>query len=147
MHEIDCENFLQEDNPNALILAILCDFKGIDEKEVIHYIITKLKQYYKENEKGFRESISMLEALSTNRDLKDKIKEEEKMLSARWDELPSYEIGYEKGIEKGIKKGIEKIEKIAFKLQKTHTTKETSELTGLSEEELLKLQSQTQNQN
>ena len=77
----------------------------------------------------------MLEALSTNRNLKDKIKEEEKMLSVRWDELPSYEIGYEKGIEKGI----EKVEKIAFKLLKTHTIIEISELTGLSEEQLIKL--------
>ena len=39
MHRIDCEHFLQPGNPNALILAILCDFKGRDEKEIIHFII------------------------------------------------------------------------------------------------------------
>ena len=106
MHQIDCQNFLQKNNPDALILAILCDFKGRDEKEVIHFIITQLKQFYKDNERSFRESISMLEILSTNRDLSVNIKEEEKMLSMRLDELPSYEIGFEKGIEKGIENNI-----------------------------------------
>lgn len=105
MHQIDCQSFLTKGNPDALILAILCDFKGRDEREIIHFIITELKKYHKENEQGFRESISMLEALSTNRNLKEQIKEEEEMLSARWDELPSYEIGFEKGEIQGEIKG------------------------------------------
>ena len=51
----------------------------------------------------------MLEILSTNRDLKATVEEEEKMLSMRWDELPSYDIGFEKGIEQGIEQEKTKI--------------------------------------
>ena len=57
MHDMDCENFLQPNNPDALIIAILCDFKGRNEKEVILYIISELKRYHKDDEIGFIESI------------------------------------------------------------------------------------------
>jgi len=110
MHEIDCHIFLEQDNPDALILAILCDFKGRKERDVIHYIIGRLKALTKENQKEFREYISMLEILSTNRELSVSIKEEEQMMSTlTWKDLPSYEVGYEAGVEDGVKDGIEKI--------------------------------------
>jgi hypothetical protein len=35
MHTIDCEKFLTMDTPDALVLAILCDFKGKNEKDVV----------------------------------------------------------------------------------------------------------------
>jgi len=44
MHTIDCEKFLKMDTPDALVLAILCDFKGRDEKDVVVYIITRLRE-------------------------------------------------------------------------------------------------------
>lgn len=34
MHTLDCEQFIHEDNPDALVLAILCDFKGKNKKKV-----------------------------------------------------------------------------------------------------------------
>ncbi len=34
MHTIDCEKFLTMDSPDALVLAILCDFKGRDERDM-----------------------------------------------------------------------------------------------------------------
>ena len=50
--------------------------------------------------------IEILEILSTNRDLKDKIKEAEKMIrTTRYEELPSFELGLEKGIQKGKLEG------------------------------------------
>ncbi len=107
MHDIDCQYLLDKQTPEALVLAILCDFKGRDEREVIHYIISELKRHYQHNEKGFRDAVTMLEVLSTNRDLKAIVQEEEKMLSVKWEDLPSYEIGLEKGREEGIEKGIE----------------------------------------
>jgi len=143
MHQIDCQHFLRQNNPDALVLAILCDFKGRDEQEVIHHIIRELKHYYKENEKGFRDSMSMLEILSSNRDLENKVKQEEKvMLSMRWDELPSYEIGLEKGIEKGIEKGhlqgeLAKALKMAQLMKKNgEPVNKISLYTGLSEQEV-----------
>jgi len=106
MHTIDCDNFLKQNNPDALIIAILCDFKGKDESEVIHHIITQLKIYHKDNEKGFRESIAMLEILSENRDLKQLVEEEEKMLSeVKIENLPSYNIGFERGEAEGKAEG------------------------------------------
>lgn len=51
----------------------------------------------------------MLEVLSSNRNLKNEIKEAEKMLTMRLDELPSYEIGIEKGIEEGDNLRLEKV--------------------------------------
>ncbi len=35
MHTIDCEKFLKMDTPDALVLAILCDFKQRNEKDII----------------------------------------------------------------------------------------------------------------
>ena len=108
MHTIDCKELLELDTPESLVLAILCDFKGRDELDIITYILKRLYTLVKDS-KRVREYIEILEILSTNRELKDKIKEAEKMIrTTRYEELPSYEIGLEKGIEKGIEKGMEK---------------------------------------
>jgi len=48
-----------------------------------------------------------LEILSTNRNLKDKLKEVEDMLrDIRYEDLPSYEIGMQRGMQKGKLEGI-----------------------------------------
>ncbi len=139
MHQIDCQYFLTQNNPDALVLAILCDFKGQDAQAIIHHIISELKHYYKENETGFRESISMLEILSSNRDLEARVKQEEKMmLSMRWDELPSYEIGLEEGIEKGIEK--KKLEMAQLMKNNGESIEKISLYTGLSAIEIEKLE-------
>ena len=39
MHLVDCQNLLTQDKPEALVLAILCDFKERPAREVIHFII------------------------------------------------------------------------------------------------------------
>lgn len=67
----------------------------------------------------------MLEVLSLNCDLQNKVREEEKMLSARWDQLPSYEIGLEKGFEKGI-------EEVVIKMLPIFDDQKISEYTGIS---------------
>ena len=106
MHNIDCEEMIEIDKPESLILAILCDFKNKDELEVLLYIIKRLKELSGDNEHKFSEYMLTLEILSTNIDLKEKLKEAEKMLrDVRYEELPSYEIGLERGIERGIQKG------------------------------------------
>jgi hypothetical protein len=137
MHTIDCENFLKQNNPDALIIAILCDFKGRDEAEVIHHIITQLKIYHKDNEKGFRESISMLEILSDNRDLRKIVTEEEKMLSeVKVENLPSYNIGFERGEAKGEARGEVKIIKSMLNF---FDDKKIHQVTGVSMEKIKKI--------
>ena len=104
MKQLNCEEFLKIDTPEALVLAILCDFE--DERKTIRKILSRLLEITK-NENEFKKYILMLEELSTSRNLKDIIKEEEMGLQhLTWEDLPSYEIGLEKGIQKGIQKGM-----------------------------------------
>ena len=117
MHNIDCEDLLQQHNPDALVLAILCDFKGNPPQQVVNYILTRLRQLTGEDEQEFRQYLDMLEVLSDNRDLRPHIKEAETMLTQiDITRMPSYEIGLEKGLEQGIEKGIEKGRKEGTKL-------------------------------
>ena len=109
MHTIDCEKLLAQDDPNALVLAILCDFKGRPPQQVVNYILSRLRTLTGDDERGFRQYLDMLEILSDNRDLRGHIKEAEKMLTEiDITRMPSYEIGLEKGLEKGLERGLEK---------------------------------------
>ena len=118
MRAVDCEYLIKKDTPEALILAILCDFKDRDPQEVVDYIYTRLQELVGDNTKRLRECIAMLHILSVNRDLKKEIKEAEKMLTQiDMTRIPSYQLGMEKGLEEGMEKGrLEGIEKgeIAF---------------------------------
>lgn len=108
MHSVDCQGLLIEDNPEALILAILCDFKGRPEREVIHYILQRLRELTAANETRYREYLGMLEILSTNRDLDQIILEEEHMLSqVELTRLPSYNVGMQQGMQQGIQHGMQ----------------------------------------
>ena len=97
MKTIDCNYFLEQDTPDAIVLAVLCDFKGQDPRKIVGFIIEKLQQYTKDSLQDFRKYMLMLEELSTNRDLKDIVKEQEMLSTLRYEDLPSYEIGMEKG--------------------------------------------------
>ncbi len=109
MKKIDCEELLKIDLPDALVLAILCDFKNKKELDIITYIIKRLRELVNDNEDRLGKYMIILETLSQNRDLKDKIKEVENMLrDIDITKLPSYELGIEKGIKDGLEIGIEK---------------------------------------
>ena len=107
IHTIDCEVLLNQNTPEALVLAILCDFKGKNPKDVVKYIIDSLYKYTK-NSFSYKNYIMMLETLSSNRNLKEVVKEIEMLRTTTLQDLPSWEIGLEMGIEKGIEQGIEK---------------------------------------
>lgn len=106
MHTIDCNELLSLNTPDAVVLAILCDFKDKNPTDVAYRILSKIQELTKEDENLYRKYFLMLDTLSGNRDLKNSIKEAEKMLrEVDLEKLASYEIGLEKGIEKGIEKG------------------------------------------
>ena len=105
---IDCELLLNENSPDALVLAILCDFKDKNPDDIISFILDKLEQYTKDNLNEYRKYMLMLETLSENRNLNKKIKEIEMLRTTTYQDLPSYEIGFEKGIIKGLEEGIER---------------------------------------
>lgn len=109
MRSVDCGMLLAKDTPEALVLAILCDFKGKPEQEIACYIVKRLHELLGNDEKGFRDYLGMLEVLSENRNLQPQIKEAEKMLTkVNVENLPSFQIGLEAGLERGIEQGIEK---------------------------------------
>jgi len=102
---IDCDILIKQDTPDALVLAILCDFKKKNPKDVVKYIIDRLIYHTSSDKKEFRKYMIMLEELSTNRDLKEIIKEQAMLREIKWEDLPSYEIGLEKGVKEGVEKG------------------------------------------
>jgi len=106
MHTVDCQILLTQDKPEALVLAILCDFKGQPPSEVIHFIFQRLEQLTANNESGFREYVRMLEVLSVNRNLEKVIEKEVAMLSQiKNSQLPSFKVGFKQGLIEGELKG------------------------------------------
>jgi len=102
MREIDCEYFLQHDSPDALVLAILCDFKGHEPRLVVRHIVQRLHSQLSNNASGLREYFGMLEVLSSNRQLQTLVDEEKDMLSKiDYNSLPSYQAGRQKGEQLG----------------------------------------------
>jgi hypothetical protein len=102
MHNIDCQELLNLDTPEALVLSILCDFGGMGESEVLLYIVKRLKELTDDDSHKFGKFMLMLETLSSNRNLQKKLKEAEDMLKEiELEKLPSYEIGFEHGIKSG----------------------------------------------
>jgi len=110
-------------------MAILCDFQDKPAQQVVNHIVLRLRELTGDDEKRFRRYFDMLEVLSTNRDLKDQLKEAEDMLrDIDWTQLPSYERGMEQGIEKGRFK--EKLA-VARKLLDKLSDEEIGEITSL----------------
>ena len=107
MHQMDHRRFLDQAAPDAWLMAVLCDFKGRPAREVLHELLSKLLQASGEDSARFREYLSILEILASNRNLNVDIQEEVKMLQIEIEQLPTYQIGKEQGIEKGIEKGLE----------------------------------------
>jgi len=106
MHDIDCQKFLLMDNPDALVLSILCDFKDRDELNVLTYILQRLEELTKEDEHKLGKYMLILDTLSTNRNLQDKLKEAEEMLrTVKIEDLPSYQIAIERSKEKWVSTG------------------------------------------
>jgi hypothetical protein len=97
---------LQHDSPDALVLAILCDFKGREPRLVVRHIIQRLQNQLNDNSSRLREYFAMLEILSGNRQLQTFVDEEKDMLSAiDYNSLPSYQAGRQEGEQLGLHSG------------------------------------------
>ena len=95
MKNISCEELLQSNNPSAVVLSILCDFGEKDKQMVVNTILRRLKKL--SNEQEFRNYLKMVSILSTNRNLKDEVKEGmNEMLKIDITKTPLYEIGAER---------------------------------------------------
>ncbi len=100
---IDCDLLLKQNSPDALVLAILCDFKDKNPKDVIQYIINNLRNHTEGNE--YKKYVLMLETLSSNRDLEKTVKEVEMLRTTTYQDLPSWQIGLEMGQKEGFERG------------------------------------------
>jgi len=81
MHTVDCSLLLAQDTPEALVLAILCDFKERPTQDVVNYIVRRLKELSGDDEQSFRNYYEMLETLADNRDLQTQLDEAKQMLT------------------------------------------------------------------
>ncbi|TAL46993.1 MAG: hypothetical protein EPN89_09530 [Methylovulum sp.] len=107
MRDIDYHMLYDSDSPDALVLTILCDFRGHDPDEMVVHILQKLHAMTRHDEKRQREYLQILEILADNRHLNVNIQEAYDMLHIEIERLPSYQKGMEKGIEEGVERGME----------------------------------------
>lgn len=142
MHQKNYRDFLARNTPDAVVMAILCDFDGRTNREVVHEILLNLVRLTRDNNQQLREYIGMLEILATNRNLNLDIQQEYEMLHIEIEKLPSFVMGLEKGVEQGIEQGIEQGAKkkaciVARKLlAKGMPVEDIAEITGLSGQEI-----------
>ena len=150
MHTVDCSILLTQDTPDALVLAILCDFKGKPVQDMVNYIVLRLRELMGDDESGFRNYFEMLETLAENRDLQPNIKEAEQMLTqVDVTKFASYGWGMRDGLERGRQEGIEqgefkKAQEIARSLLQLGvlSEEEIARIVGLPLEEIQKLRIQ-----
>ncbi|MBE0469752.1 MAG: hypothetical protein IBX55_09635 [Methyloprofundus sp.] len=112
MHTIDYHDFITQSTPDAIVMAILCDFKGVPEKQIVHELLNKLLHLTQRSSSEQREYISMLEILANNRSLDIDIQQEFEMLNLEIEQLPSYRIGMKRGESEGELRGEKRGEKI-----------------------------------
>ncbi len=137
MHDLDYRFFINQDSPDAIVMALLCDLKDTDAKTVVHDIIAKLIAMTQDDNKRLREYLSMLEILASNRNINIDIQQEFAMLQVEIEKLPSFIMGQEQGITVGEQK---KALMVARQLiNKNFSATEILEITGLDASELLKL--------
>ena len=112
MRDQDSEHFLNSDNPDALVLAILCDPKSLEPNALVAHIIKELRRLHGDKLDNLRDSLKMLDVLSGNRGLQDIVEEtinmyidEEKLGIYQAVKKRSEAIGIKKGEAMGIKKG------------------------------------------
>ena len=107
MHEVDYRLLLEQDSPDAVVMAVLGDFHQQDARTVLHEILSKLKRLTQHDNQQLRDCLTMLEILSTNRNLQLDVQQEFEMLEIEIEKLPSFVIGERKGLEQGLERGLE----------------------------------------
>ncbi|SFV50379.1 hypothetical protein MNB_SV-12-1834 [hydrothermal vent metagenome] len=100
MKNVACEDLLYHDNPSAVALSILCDFKGKDKQIVVNTILKRLKELTKNDDREYRNYLKKVNILSTNRDLENEVEKGVKMLAVDIENTPLYKWEMEKAVKK-----------------------------------------------
>ena len=128
MRSQDSEYFLGSNNPDAIVLAILCDPQGQEPNTLVARIIKELRRLHADKLDKLRDSLKMLEVLAGNRNLQTVVKENTKMY-IDVEKLGIYQLVKEKGEERGEERGEQKV---LLQLLKKLSPEQVAELSGIS---------------
>ena len=103
MRDIACEELLKSNDPSAVAISILCDFKDEDKQMIVNTILRKLREM--NDDKEFENYLEMVTLYSTNRGLEKEVEQGVEMLTVDIEKTPFYQIGIKTGVEQGIEKG------------------------------------------
>ncbi len=141
MHQLDCRQFLQQNSPDALVIAILCDFKGQDEEVILQELVDRLIAMTRNRPDQLRNYLKMMETLSANRGLTDifKVVEAKMLREVDIEKLPSYQIGLEQGLGQGLEQGLEQGRKEIARtaIDRGMEIADVIALTGLTKEQIM----------
>ena len=140
MRDQDSEHFLNSDNPDALVLAILCDPKSLEPNALVAHIIKELRRLHGDKLDNLRDSLKMLDVLSGNRGLQDIVEETIDMYIDE-EKLGIYQAvkkrGEARGEARGIKKGEARgeargLRKMVLRLLAKLPPEQVADLSGMS---------------
>ena len=107
IRQLDSEDFLRSENPDALVLAILCDMGKREPDAVVAHIVSELRRLHGSKLDSLSDSLLKLETLAENRNLQNLVKEKYKMI-VNIERLASYQEGLEKGQQELLLKLLDK---------------------------------------
>ena len=136
MRSQDSEYFLGSNNPDAIVLAILCNPQGQEPNALVARIIKELRRLHGDKLDKLRDSLKMLEVLAGNRNLQTAVKENVEMY-IDVEKLGIYQLVMEKGEARGEAKGeargLERGEqKVLLQLLKKFSPEQVAEFSGVS---------------
>jgi len=132
MKDVACEDLLYHDNPSAVALSILCDFKDKDKQMVVNTILKRLKELTDGDDLEYKNYLKKVNILSTNRDLENEVEKGAKMLSVNVEKTPFYRMGMKDGIKEAtFENAIAMMEKF------NHSIDDMVKAFNLKKEELL----------
>ena len=124
MSKQNSEHFLNSNNPDAIVLAILCDPQEQEPNALVARIIKELRRLHGDKLDKLRDSLKMLEVLAGNRNLQTVVKENAEMY-IDVEKLGIYQLVKERGEERGE-------QKVLLQLLEKLPPEQVAELSGVS---------------
>ena len=124
MSKQNSEHFLNSNNSDAIVLAILCNPQGQEPNALVARIIKELRRLHGDKLDKLRDSLKMLEVLAGNRNLQTVVKENAEMY-IDVEKLGIYQLVKERGEERGE-------QKVLLQLLEKLPPEQVAELSGVS---------------
>ena len=122
--------------PDALVLAILCDPRSLEPNALVAHIIKELRRLHGDKLDNLRDSLKMLDVLSGNRGLQDVVEETINMYIDE-EKLGIYQAVKKRSEARGIKKGEARgeakgLRKMVLRLLDKLPPEQVADLSGMS---------------